>query len=129
ALGTIERILNWRYGFQPFPTRGAAKKGACRSSSQTASANGKPTRIAKGNNIVATAISSNRLFLGPIIRPCAIQTPIRVRDKKDFCFSGGARSRDRDSAQRYLTGPIPCRGIFRAFSATWVSTTIVRQPI
>ena len=36
---------------------------------------------------------------------------------------------DRDSARRYLAGPIPCRGIFRAFSATWVSTTIVRQPI
>ena len=34
-----------------------------------------------------------------------------------------------DCSMRTLEHPISCRGIFRAFSATWVSTTIVRQPI
>src|SRR5262249_20599049 len=96
ALGTIERILNWRYGFQPLPTRGPAKKGACRSSSQTASANGKPTRIAKGNNVAATVMSSNRLFLGPIRRPCANPDIAPV----SAIHNGVSRGRDRGRLRR-----------------------------
>src|SRR5215468_222513 len=46
--------------------------GPCRSSSQTASANGKPKRIAKGNNATATVMSNQRLLLSLIRGPSPV---------------------------------------------------------